>query len=118
MSRDYAKENKSLRKDLLELLSNLDWHDNVNLAAAGGIRYGARLLELKRLGYRIEDEDIVKGKRYRLKSLHRDQPQEKRIRIYVSKQEARDLIKGVVTTELSAAVVTALSVFEANEHKL
>jgi hypothetical protein len=119
MSTDYAEVNKTKRQRVLELLSDLQWHTHVELQVVGGVRYGARLLELKRLGYAIEDQSLEpQGKRYRLASMVRGAPQEKRVKVFLSKEDAQMLLEDVVTTESHDAVRDALSSYLSNEHKL
>jgi hypothetical protein len=119
MSTDFAEINKTKRQRVLELLNDLQWHTHVELQVVGGVRYGARLLELKRLGYLIDDQSLEpQGKRYRLASTVRGVPQEKRVKVFLTKEDAQNLLEGVVTAEATLAVRDALSSYLANEHKL
>lgn len=66
---DYAAHFRSAREALLDLLGDLGWHGWGECSARAGIRYGARVRELRQEGYTIEDEPHGDGKRYRLASL-------------------------------------------------
>jgi len=119
MSTDFAEVNKTKRQRVLELLNDLQWHTHVELQVVGGVRYGARLLELKRLGYLIDDQSLEpQGKRYRLASTMRGTPQAKRVKVFLTKEEAQLLLEGVTTLESRNAVRDALASYLANEHKL
>jgi hypothetical protein len=58
----------SSRAQLLLRMGDLQWHHGEDLAKFAGIRYGARLLELKQRGYVIEERGPDAGgwKSYRL----------------------------------------------------
>ena len=120
MSVDHAERHRSQRDRVLDLLSDLSWHSFVELHRVGGIRYSARLLELKRLGYRIEDatDGDDDGKRYRLISLTPGVPLPKRVKVFVPLHDAQRLLDGVVTKVAAAAVREAVGSFKANQDKL
>lgn len=75
----------SLRDRVLALLWDLNWHGNAALARVGGVRYNARVHELRRLGYRIDDESDGRadGKRYRLVSQEPTGPLTKRVKVFL-----------------------------------
>jgi hypothetical protein len=55
------------REALHALLSDGRWHSQQELVAVGGLRYGARLLELRQGGACIETDDLGGGAfRYRM----------------------------------------------------
>jgi hypothetical protein len=115
---DYAKHNATSRERLLDILSDLQWHSSTELTSTG-IRYSARILELKRMGYQIEDEYVgAQDKRYRLASLTRGAPQEKRVKIYLEEAEVRDLLVGRLRPSARKAIAEAWRTFQANKDKL
>jgi len=119
MSTDYAQLNTTARDRLLALMLDLDWHDYRALREVAGVRYGARLLELKRLGYEVEDEPLGdQGKRYRLVDAHPACPQGKLVRVYLSPAEALSIIGGAPVPSARGVVRDALASYRANEAKL
>jgi len=116
---DYAKKNKPKREQLLKLLSDLRWHPHYELRRRGGIRYSARLLELKRLGYLIESQRLSEqGKEYRLKTLERSAIREKKVKIYLRYDDAENLLEGELSTSVYLAVEEALQSYRANRNNL
>jgi hypothetical protein len=116
---DHAAVHIPQRQRVFSLLSDLDWHPFTELHRVGGIRYSARLLELKRLGYRIEDEPYGEdGKRYRLVSLEVGVPLPKRVKVFLTLHDARRLLDGVVTSPARTAVQKAVGSFQDNADKL
>ena len=111
---------KPQRDALLNTLSDLLWHPHYALARVGGVRYSARLLELKRLGYKIEDEDLDKigGKKYRLLSTTPSAPQGKKVKAYLEEGDAAALCRGILTPTAISAVQLGLDTFLANKNKL
>ena len=64
------KELGSNRSRLLDLLSDGEWHSQHECVEAGGLRYGARIKELREQGHRIETRDLPGSPRrffYRLR---------------------------------------------------
>ncbi len=119
MSTDYAELNKTARGRVLQLLLDLAWHGYAQLRRVGGIRYSARILELKRLGYRIEDEPLEpQGKRYRLVSPTPSAAKGKKVKVYISESGAQALLEGHITNTVKNAVADALGSFRTNKHKL
>lgn len=119
MDEDYAKINRSKRERLLDLLMDLEWHDHREIRMAGGVRYSARLLELKRLGYKVVDEDLKpQGKRYRLIVPYRGEPQMKRVKIYLTSEDTEKLLNGDMTKEARDEIESALKSYKLNERKL
>ena len=58
---------------LLRLMADHEWHDNTELTAVGGMRFGARLEEMKDAGFPFRREKVTGGVwRYRL--LDRGEP--------------------------------------------
>lgn len=119
MSRDYGSINSTKRDAVLKLLSDLQWHPHQQLAGVGGVRYGARVLELRRLGYRIEVMDTEpQGRTYRLHSMSRGTPQAKKVKIYLHEDDAAALAMGHATSRAVDAAREALATFRTNKHKL
>jgi hypothetical protein len=93
MSTDFAAVFKNARNKLLDRLSDLSWHDNAELARVAGVRYGARLLELKRLGFNIESRgDPALGKVYRLTSILTGPPQPKRVKVLLDPNDVQEFV--------------------------
>lgn len=119
MSVDYAEINLPRRERLQMLLNDLEWHHHLELLDAAGPRYSARLLELKRLGYKVETEQLEpQGKRYRMLSTIPEVPQAKRVKVLLTPNDAELARQGVMTISAMEAVEAALASFRANEHKL
>ncbi len=115
---DFAIKFRSARDALFSLLYDCSWHGYKELRAVAGLRYGARLLELKRLGYLIETQPMETGQEYRLISLYRGEPQEKRVKCFLTEQEAVSIGRGVPTHGAVMRVRDALDSFRANREKL
>lgn len=112
---------KNARDSLFELLSDLKWHPHFELKRQGGVRYSARLLELKRLGYKIKDrahDGHPVGKDYRLVSKNPGAPKEKQVKMFLSEEDALFLTRVCVTPTARSAARAALISFRANKHKL
>lgn len=109
---------RSARDTLLSLLSDLGWHHNRELRVAG-VRYSARLLELKRLGYQIERRAIEGGHEYRLVSLRRQAPKEKMVKVFLVEADASAIVeRRAITDTAMAAIRDALGSFMNNRDKL
>lgn len=116
---NYAKTNKPKRIQLLKLLSDLRWHPHYELRNSGGIRYSARLLELKRIGYLIESRRLSEqGKEYRLKTLNRSAVREKKVKVYLRYEDAENLLEGELSNNVYLAVEQALQSYRANRNNL
>lgn len=120
MTIDHAAIHRPQRERVLDLLRDLQWHDFSELHRVGGIRYSARLLELKRSGYRIADESYVDGKRYRLLSSEPDGiPPPKRVKVFLTAHDAGRLLEtGHLTAEARRALQSAVYSFRHNADKL
>lgn len=118
ISTDFGTKYATARDRVYGLLSDLGWHTWRELEAVGGVRYGARLLELRRLGYLFETADLEDGQRYRLKSLERAAPQPKRVKVLLEEADAESLYRGEVSVTAAMAVSVALASFRANRGKL
>ena len=106
------------RAQVLRLLSDFCWHSWRELRLCGGVRYGARLLELLRVGYRIEKRPNEDGREYRLASLVRGEPKVKRVKWYLSEEDAQLLLSGqpeLVSPEGMRSLTEALRSFR--EHR-
>lgn len=90
MAIDFGEKKRPLRERVFDLLSDLEWHTHVELNRIGGNRYAARILELKRQGYRVDSRPLGEmGKEYRLLSLNPGVPQPKRVRVFLELEDAR-----------------------------
>jgi hypothetical protein len=119
MSTDFAAAKRPARERLLALLSDLAWHTWAELRQAAGVRYGARLLELKRLGYAVDSDGAAKdGKRYRLAHAEPGSPQPKRVKVFLEERDAEAAVGGVLTAPARLAVRDAWMSFRANKEKL
>jgi hypothetical protein len=127
MSTDYGKlkPNERDRNKLLELLMDMRWHTPGEMRKAGGVRYSARLLELKRLGYKIDDRPRSgeeQGKEYVLVSLVPGTPQKKRAVVYLDDKDLADIVAGKSMDQLSKKAQRelrqALVRFQNNREKL
>lgn len=95
MSIDYGKTKAPARDRILHLLSNLGWHSWKELHAVGGVRYSARILELKRLGYEITSIDNNgqgEGRQYKLASTVPGKPKGKKVKIFLEEEDTIRLI--------------------------
>lgn len=121
MSKDHAKTHATKREQIYYLLSDREWHTAKELNKVGGVRYSARLLELKRLGYKIESKE-VEGKNYksyRLASILRGPCQGKRVKVLLDEGDVDELLEsGILTLSAEAALKDALGSFRTNKHKL
>jgi len=121
MGVDHAEQHKSKRQYVLELLLDGKWHPHYQLADIGGVRYGARIRELKRLGYEIETMDVVAGvdgRRYRLKSAIPGVPAGKKVKVFLSEADAESLLTGATSFSALASIRSALASFRVNKDKL
>ena len=120
MSLDHAAVNETKRDAVLRLLSDLDWHAHYELAVVGGVRYSARILELKRLGYTIETRDThsEEGKLYRLPTLTIGRPQGKRVKVFLEESDVLLMIHGVISNRARSALLDAHGSFDTNREKL
>lgn len=124
MSVDFAELKKTQRGRVLAKLLDLRWHPHYELADVGGNRYSARIHELKRLGYVIEDRsldgNLGGGFEYRLMSKNAGTPQVKRVKVFLTEAEAQSIVDHLPTRCAGArsAVKDALGSFRANRHKL
>jgi hypothetical protein len=117
VSVDYAEKHASMRERVLELLADCEWHTHRELHSLCN-RYGARIAELRGLGYVVETEDLDAGKRYRLVSLDRSGRKQKRVRVYLDERDVVELLKGRLTLFSRAALEDALGSFRQNKERL
>ncbi len=114
------EEAGNAREALLRLLGDEQWHSFHELNAVAGVRYSARLLELKRLGWLIEDEPVgdgETGKQYRLTG--RGGRRGKLVKAYLHEAEVRTMIaEGRVPESAVEALAVALQTFRANKDRL
>ncbi len=122
MSIDYGRVNLTKRDALFSLLSDGAWHQHHELARAGGVRYSARLLELKRLGFAIDSEDASdgeQGKRYRMPSTMPGVAKTKRVKVYLEEPDVLAMVeRGFIPPGARAALEDAHASFDTNREKL
>lgn len=126
MAKDYAELNAKDRDKLLELLMDMRWHTPSEMRKAGGVRYSARLLELKRLGYIIDDRPLTgkeQGKQYILLSLVPGTPQKKRAKILLDENDlttivASRAIMGLLSSVGQSELRRALIRYRNNKDKI
>lgn len=122
MSADHAAVNMSKREALYTLLADGAWHNHHELAMAGGVRYSARVLELKRIGYVIESEDTSggeQGKRYRLASTTPGECQPKRVKVLLKESDVIAMVeRGFIPNAARTALRDAHASFDTNRDKL
>lgn len=119
MSVDHAEVHGTQRERLFELLSDAAWHPHHELARVAGVRYSARILELKRLGYVIESEDRARsGKTYRMPSKVAGAPQPKRVKVLLEETDVLCMVRGYVPPSARIALNDAHASFDTNREKL
>lgn len=123
MARDYAGEYRNARQRVLDALFDGEWHSYNELERVGGVRYGARLLELRRLGWRIASvprDDPNGGKDYRLVSrLGVGRGPKRRVRLYLDPDEAAVVAAAhSLRQTIRSKARRALARYIANEGKL
>jgi len=118
VSTDFAKKHTHARGRIRELLWDLRWHGHKELAEVGGVRYGGRVLELKREGFAIESQGGEDGKNYRLANHEQGEPQEKRVKAFLREDDAEKAVDGILTQAAQTAIADALGSFRHNKHKL
>lgn len=120
MSTDFGATFKTARAKLFDLLSDLKWHTHKELLGVASVRYGARLLELKRLGYKIDSEGkAVNGKRYRLTDLKAGTPKAKQVKVFIDEIDVEHALNhNHISTAMREAMREALLSFQFNKAKL
>ena len=121
MSIDHSEVHLTQRDAVQRLLSDGRWHAHHELAAVGGVRYSARLLELRRLGYEIESRELPRGsgKVYRMPSVTPGARQAKRVKVLLDEHDVLRLIyDGVLSESARAALRDAHGSYDANRGKL
>lgn len=121
MSADHAAIHVTKREALFALLRDGAWHAHYELARVGGVRYSARLLELKRLGYSIESEESAtgQGKSYRMPSTTAGTGQSKRVKVYLEESDVDVMVaRGYIPPLARDALTDARASFLANRSKL
>lgn len=123
MSTDHAEEHRPQREVLLDAMrGDCDvWFTVGQLVELGGIRYGARLLELRRLGWIVEsrtDESSPNGKLYRIHPT-KGPPQRKRVKVLLDEADVAELLeRGTVSLAARVELADALGSFRHNREKL
>jgi len=117
---DFAVQHRTQRDRIFDRLGDLDWHHFSELHHVGGIRYSARLLELKRLGYRIETRELPHrtGREYRLVSREPLTPKLKRVKVFLTLEDARRLCAGDLTKTAAVALDAAIKSYRQHAEKL
>lgn len=118
MTTDFATEKIPARTQLLALLTDGEWKPWTAMRTAGGMRYSARLLELKRLGYQIESRgNAPQGKEYRLTG--KGEPKTKQVKVFLTEEHARRVRDcDALPVELRKVVAAALRSFESRRDML
>lgn len=124
MSTDFGTVCAPKRERLLRLLSDLQWHEPQEmLRYTGSWRFGALVLQLKRMGYQFESQHIPGTNppqtRFRLVSMVRGEPQPKLVRVYLHEQDADAICyRNEVPVRARIDLSEALHKYRANRHKL
>lgn len=120
MSVDYAVKYKGARGKLLQTMCDLCWHSWSELTNVGGVRYSARLRELKRLGFKFSSrtDPSGDGKQYKLQDLSPSDPEPKLVRVMLRENDARMLLNEFVTPRAMEAIADGLGSFMHNKKKL
>lgn len=100
---------ESAADNLKAVLSDLGWHTWEELRGVAGVRYGARICDLRDEGYQIEDDELEIGKRYRLTSHVRGPRREQRVKVYLEVDDAMAAKEGHLTATAREAVGDALN---------
>jgi hypothetical protein len=118
MSTDFGEEKKTARERLLDLLSDGEWHSYKECQSVGGARYGARLHELRRLGFQVDSRgDKAAGLDYRVTGT--GEPQRKRVKVYLEEEDVIELLDSHrLTTNARKLLEEALGSFRHNKDKL
>jgi len=115
------RRRNNARERLLQLLSDQNWHDHLQLREVAGTRYSARLLELRRLGWSVEDRNLDgSGKAYRLTSLQASRRMKpKRVKLFLSEAQVLELLATEkVSTGVRSELERALESYQLNRDKL
>lgn len=111
----FSEKYKPAREQVLDLLGDLQWHSWKDLRRVGGVRYGARLGELKDDGYSIETRDSTltdDGKDYRLRWLTPGEGRDPRVKVYLNPDDAALLMLGHVSEGAREAVKVAIESYQ------
>jgi len=97
------------------------WHSWKEMETVAGVRYGARLHELKRSGYQfhtISDDEPI-GQKYRLISTDPGAPQGKRVKVLLKEKDVQQsLLNNLLTEGARKALQDGLGSFQHNKTKL
>ena len=120
MSADYAEVNETQRARLFHLLSDGGWHLHSALAKVAGVRYGARVRELRRQGYVVETADIAgeQGKVYRMPSTDMGAAAPKRVKVLLEETDVLSMLRGYVPPSAQKALADAHGSLDTNREKL
>lgn len=101
-----------VHRRLLRRLVDRDWHSWEELAAVAGNRYGARLHELRELGYCFVSRPRRngRGKEYRRASRPL-RPRERKVRLLLPLADVHALLEGQLTDECLDTARQALTVY-------
>ena len=107
------------KQKLLNMFMDSKWHSWEECKDIGGVRYSARIYELKREGHIIDTKPTLSGKGLRYRLSGTGSPQEKRVRVFLSEQEVVNLLSVVGLSSPTRRVLKdALSSYRANKDKL
>lgn len=123
---DFGKVKEPARIRVLDLLSDLEWHSWSELKDVGGVRYSARIHELRRQGYEIKVSPIegTTGNRYRLVSKVPGSPVTKKVKLFLSDGDVSSILShlkhrpGLLSDDGATECRRALASFERNRGKL
>ncbi len=122
MSTDHATVHVTKRDALFALLADGAWHAHHELAEAGGVRYSARVLELKRLGFGIVSAPMGEGDhglRYRMPSTKRGERKEKKVKVFLEERDVVSMVSsGFVPSRALDALQDAHASFDTNRERL
>jgi len=111
---------KTQRDRVFYLLSDLQWHPWKELSEAGGSRYSARILELRRLGYQIDSKPLPgAGREYRMASQDPCKTLPKRVRVLLREEDLEAILESSGISEgIRATLSEALETFKSNKHSI
>lgn len=120
MSKNFGVTKEPLRNQILSLLMDLRPHHWSELHRIGGVRYGARVLELRRLGYQIETRELDDGgKSYRLLSARVGAPLPKKVKVFLDPADVAEMIRsGIISNNAREQLVSSYHTFLYNKDKL
>jgi len=113
----YPRKFRSAREALFALLEDCQWHHWDELQARAGVRYGARVCELRDDGYEILSTDLDTGKRYRLTSVVPGPKRRNRVKVFLDEADAVSVARGFPSSSAMSEVASAIQSFRSNKAK-